>query len=61
MIIDAAGTRYLRVRFRYAGHGELDLMAQIAGLRLRERWGSWAATPLGPASTFHVSVYEIAD
>ena len=61
VIVDAAGTRHLRVRFRYAGHGELDLMAQIAGLRLRERWGSWATAPLGPASTFHVSVYEIAD
>lgn len=60
VIVDADGTHHVRVRFRYAGQGELDLMAQLAGLRLRQRWGSWAATPLGPASTFHVSVYEIA-
>ncbi|MFD6337329.1 class I SAM-dependent DNA methyltransferase [Streptomyces sp. NPDC060131] len=41
-VIHAEGvTRHLRVEFRYAGPGELDLMARQAGLRLAERWGGW--------------------
>jgi SAM-dependent methyltransferase len=51
-------TRQLRVEFRYAGHGELDLMADQAGLRLKERWGSWAGAPFTRDSAYHVSVYE---
>lgn len=60
VVVSDGSVRHVRVPFRYAGPGELDLMAQMAGLRLRERWGSWAGTPFGPASTFHVSVYECA-
>lgn len=52
-------TRHLRVRFRYASPGELDLMAERAGLRLRQRLGSWRGGPLAPDSTYHVSVYEL--
>ncbi|MCX4771454.1 class I SAM-dependent methyltransferase [Streptomyces sp. NBC_01260] len=51
-------TRQMRVEFRYAGAGELDLMARQAGLRLKERWGSWAGAPFTRDSTYHVSVYE---
>ncbi|MCX5379738.1 class I SAM-dependent methyltransferase [Streptomyces sp. NBC_00091] len=51
-------TRHLRVEFRYAGHGELDLMADRAGLRLKERWGSWTGAPFTRDSGYHVSVYE---
>ncbi|MFG2715447.1 class I SAM-dependent DNA methyltransferase [Streptomyces goshikiensis] len=51
-------TRHLRVEFRYAGHGELDLMAGQAGLRLRERWGNWAGGPFTKDSAYHVSLYE---
>ena len=43
-----AGVRHIQVPFRYAGAGELDLMARIAGLRLRQRYGSWAATRSRP-------------
>ncbi len=43
---------------RYASVPELDLMARLAGLRLRERWGGWAREPFTAASTRHVSVYE---
>lgn len=35
------GTRMVPVKLRYAGPAELDLMAQLAGLSLRDRWGSW--------------------
>lgn len=45
---------------RYAWPPELDLMAQLAGLRLRERYGSWAREPYDADSTQHVSVYELA-
>ncbi|WP_371792129.1 class I SAM-dependent methyltransferase [Streptomyces sp. NBC_01471] len=50
-------TRHMRVEFRYAGCGELDLMAQQAGLRLRERRGGWAGEPFTRDSAYHVSVY----
>lgn len=37
---------------------ELDLMANIAGLRLSERFAGWDETAFGPESKTHVSVYE---
>jgi len=46
------------IPFRSVGPGELDLMARIAGLRLRERWGGWKREPLTSASPRHVSVWE---
>jgi SAM-dependent methyltransferase len=52
------GTRILPVEIRYAWPGELDLMARLAGLRLRQRWGGWHKEPFGSASPTHVSVYE---
>ena len=44
--------------FRYAWPAELDLMAELAGMRLRERWGGWAREPFTSDSTSHVSVWE---
>jgi SAM-dependent methyltransferase len=44
--------------FRYAWPAEYDLMARIAGLSLRERWGDWRWTPFTADSTSHVSVWE---
>ncbi|MFI7292217.1 class I SAM-dependent DNA methyltransferase [Streptomyces anulatus] len=51
-------TRHLRVRFHYASPGELDLMAERAGCRLRTRLGSWTGEAFTRTSTYHVSVYE---
>jgi SAM-dependent methyltransferase len=48
------------IRLRLAHPPELDLMARIAGLRLRERWGGWNGEPFTAASWRHVSVYERA-
>jgi SAM-dependent methyltransferase len=48
------------VRLRYAWPSELDLMARLAGLRLRERWGGWDREPFTASSPGHVSVYERA-
>jgi hypothetical protein len=48
------------VRLRYVWPSELDLMARLAGLTLRDRWGGWDRQPFTAASTNHVSVYERA-
>jgi len=44
--------------FRYAWPSELDLMAQLAGMRLRERWSGWKREPFTSNSRKHVSVWE---
>ncbi len=44
--------------FRYAWPSELDLMAQLAGMRLRERWAGWEREPFTSESRSHVSVWE---
>lgn len=44
--------------YRYVWPSELDLMAQIAGMRLRERWAGWTRAPFTSDSTSHVSVFE---
>jgi hypothetical protein len=44
--------------FRYVWPSELDLMAQMAGLSLRERWSNFGRGPLTSDSTAHVSVWE---
>jgi SAM-dependent methyltransferase len=44
--------------FRYVWPSELDLMAQLAGMRLRERWGDWKREPFTSESGKHVSVWE---
>jgi SAM-dependent methyltransferase len=52
-----AETRFYPVQIRYAWPSELDLMARLAGLRLRERFGGWRREPFTASSTSHVSVY----
>jgi hypothetical protein len=44
--------------FRAVSPAELDLMARIAGMTLRERWSDWKRTPFTSKSTKHVSVWE---
>ena len=44
--------------FRYVWPTELDLMARLAGMTLRERWSGWNREPFTSASTTHVSVWE---
>ena len=44
--------------FRYVWPSELDLMARIAEMTLRERWGGWLREPFTAASKRHVSVWE---
>jgi len=61
-------SRHVRVRnqkvelsstpFRYVWPSELDLMARIANLNLKARWGGWKKEPFTNTSRYHVSVWE---
>jgi SAM-dependent methyltransferase len=44
--------------FRSVSPAELDLMARLAGMTLRERWSGWNREPFTSESTQHVSVWE---
>ncbi len=48
----------MSIPFRFVWPAELDLMAQLAGMRLRERWGGWREEPFTSESRKHVSVWE---
>jgi SAM-dependent methyltransferase len=56
-LIDGRWQR-ISMPFRSVYPGELDLMARIAGLRLRERWSGWEREPFTSESRKHVSVWE---
>jgi hypothetical protein len=56
-IVDGRADRF-SIPFRYVWPSELDLMARLAGMRLRERWGGWKKEPFTSASHKHVSVWE---
>lgn len=58
ILVSDQGTRLYPLMIRFAYPSELDLMAQLAGLRLRDRWADFERTPYGSASEAHVSVYE---
>jgi SAM-dependent methyltransferase len=49
---------YRSIPFRYVWPAELDLMAQLAGMRLRERWAGWTRAPFTSESEQHVSVWQ---
>lgn len=51
------GIQVFPIVCRFAWPAELDLMARIAGLRLRDRWGGWLGEPFTGDSRRHVSVY----
>jgi SAM-dependent methyltransferase len=56
-IVDGRLDRF-SVPFRYAWPAELDLMAQLAGMRLRDRWSGWKREPFTSESRKHVSIWE---
>jgi SAM-dependent methyltransferase len=56
--IDGDAVELFSPPFRYVWPSELDLMARIAGLTLRERWGGWGREPFTATSDKHVSVWE---
>jgi hypothetical protein len=58
VMLEPGGTSFFPVRGRSMGHQEMDLMAQLAGLRLDNRWGDWERGPFTATSRLHVSVYR---
>jgi SAM-dependent methyltransferase len=58
IVLSADRVRLRPIELRYAWPSELDLMARLAGLTLRDRWGGWDKEPFDSASPSHVSVYE---
>ena len=60
LYVTEEGIRIYPGRLRYVWPSELDLMARLAGLRLRDRWADWRRSPFTAQSRSHVSVYERA-
>jgi SAM-dependent methyltransferase len=60
VVLAEQGIRLFPVKLRYAWPTELDLMARLAGLQLRDRWADWQNTAFTAESGKHVSVYEHA-
>ena len=56
--IEDNGIEVISPPFRYVWPSELDLMARLAGMRLRERWAGWQREPFTSESAKHVSVWE---
>ena len=56
-IVDGKLAR-LSIPFRYAWPAELDLMAELGGMTLRDRWSGWKREPFTSDSVKHVSVWE---
>ena len=59
-VVEGRG-EYTTIPFRYVWPAELDLMAQLAGLRLRERWAGWRREPFTSESRQHVSIWDKVD
>ena len=60
LFVSKSGIKLCPVQVRYSWPSELDLMAQLAGMRLRERWGDWDGSPFTASSENHISIYESA-
>ena len=58
VVMTDGGIRLYPIQIRYAWPTELDLMAQLAGLQLRDRWSGWRGEPFTSESGKHISVYE---
>ncbi|MEU9828941.1 class I SAM-dependent DNA methyltransferase [Micromonospora chersina] len=56
--LTATGVQLLPANHRYAWPAELDLMAELAGLRREHRWADWSRRPFGDTSSDHVTVYR---
>jgi SAM-dependent methyltransferase len=56
--IDDGKVEVFSMPFRYVWPSELDLMARLAGMTLRERWSSWTREPFTSTSGKHISVWQ---
>ena len=57
-VVDGSNAHEFRTPFRYVWPSELDLMAKLAGMSLRHRWGGWDRSPFTGESASHVSAWE---
>ena len=58
ILLGGAAVKLHPLRIRYAWPAELDLMAQLAGLDLAERWDGWKRERFTADSRQHVSIYR---
>ncbi|MDQ3914338.1 MAG: class I SAM-dependent methyltransferase [Actinomycetota bacterium] len=61
VVIGQERTSLYPVFLRYVWPPEMDLMARLAGLRLRSRWGGWKREPFTAPAQKVVSVYELPE
>lgn len=57
-VVHGDRVQVISMPFRYVWPAELDLMARIAGMELRERWADWSREPFTSDSVSHVSVWQ---
>ncbi|HYA33999.1 MAG TPA: class I SAM-dependent methyltransferase [Candidatus Binataceae bacterium] len=58
ILFTPSGVKMFPVQLRFAYPSEIDLMARLAGMRLRERYGGWDRSPFTATSPVHISIYE---
>ncbi|MFE7444521.1 class I SAM-dependent DNA methyltransferase [Streptomyces chartreusis] len=56
-IVEGEGSTFLSPH-RFVWPSELDLMAQLAGMELSERWADWDEAPFTASSRSHISVWQ---
>jgi SAM-dependent methyltransferase len=55
------GRQTFSAPFRNVWPSELDLMARLAGMALRDRWSDWNRAPFASTSRGHISVWQKPD
>ena len=58
IVLTEQGTRFYPVKVRFVWPVEMDLMARLSQLHLKERWSDWGRTQFTADSGKHISVYE---
>jgi hypothetical protein len=60
IVLTEYGTRFYPVKIRYVWPSEMDLMARLSQLQLRERWSDWGKNQFTAESGKHISIYELS-
>jgi SAM-dependent methyltransferase len=58
VVLTPLGTHFYPVKIRYVWPSELDLMARLCHLQLKERWSNWEKARFSDLSGKHISIYE---
>jgi len=61
VVLTEGNVQLYPIQIRYVWPSELDLMAQLAGMRLHQRYGDWQRQPFTSDSDKHVSIYRLAN